>query len=240
VSPTAGLNCVGGAVFQAQKRADGGAFAGGSTNVTVTSKKGFCYPKRLSAKADEIGGAKLSLVYSALYDGTLSGTPLLPVPPLVFAVAQALTSAPAFNSRFYLGPVYNNAAIVGGVEDWDFDFGIEYKTKLLDGDLWPQVGSIVSRKPKLSLTALDAATANAIANSLFNAPLAGALNLYLRKASPGNARYADSLTDHIKLSIAAGAGNLESIDVQGQEDATFKITAEATGTIAVTIGSAIP
>jgi len=240
VTPTAGLNCTGGAVFQAQQRADGGTFAGGSTNVAITSKKGFCYPKRLSAKANEPGGAKLQLAYAALYDGTTSGVPALPVAPLVLAAGQALVSTPAFNARFYFGPVYLNAAAVGGVEDWDLDFGIEFKTKLLDGDLWPQVGSIISRKPKLSLTAVDGVTANAIAASLFNAPLAGALALYLRKGAAGGARVADATVGHLKLTIATGAANLESLDIQGQEDGTFKVSVEATGTIAVSTASAIP
>lgn len=239
VTPSAGLACSGGALFQLQKRADGATFAGGATNVTITSKKGFCYPKTLDVRQDRAGGARLTCEYVAQYDGTTTGTPAVPTDPMAIAANQALASTPAFNARFYLGPVYVNAVEVPGITGYSVDFGIEYRTLRADGDLWPQVGSIFSRKPKFFFTLVKADYAASI-GSLFNAAPAGAIAFYLRKGAPGGARVADATTGHIKITMATGAWNADSLDVQEQDDATLRVACEATGTIAVSTASAIP
>lgn len=238
VSPTAGLALTG-AAFQLQKRADGGAFAAAGTGLSIAATKGFVYPKTLSVAQDGQGGAKLTCEMVAHYDGTTSGSPALPTPALVFADTVTLVSTPAFNARYYLGPIYANAAQIPGVQDWQLDFGIEYKTKRLDGDLAPQIGSIFSRKPKFTFSVLKVNAQTTIA-SLFNNAIPGALAFYLRKGAPGGARVADATAEHAKLSMAAGAWNADSIEVQGENDATLKVTAEPTGTIAFSAASAIP
>lgn len=236
-SLTAGLATIASNLIQFQKRADGGVFASGSAHVVLTNKKGFLVPKRLTVSADK--PAELELEYWCLYDGSTTGTPATPVPPLTIATAQALTSTPAFNGQYYLGPIYANGSQMPSVKDWDIDFGLEYKTITLDGDQWPQVGSIISRKPKLSASFTDVAQANTV-GSVFNAATPGTLAFYLRKGVAGGTRSADSSSNAIKIAAATGAWNVQGIDADNQDDADVKLNAEVTGTLSQTLGTTIP
>lgn len=236
ISLTAGLQCAAGSnLVQFQTRADGGTFAGTSSHVVLTNKKLFAIPKRLSASQDR--PAELDLDLWLLYDGTL--TTNLPTPPLTIAVSQTLTSTPAFNGEYYAGPVYANAVQVPSIKDWEIDFGIEYKTLTLDGDLWPQTGSIISRKPKLSFTCTDPNVISTV-GSFWNAALPGALAFYLRQGSAGAARTADSGSGAIKISAATGAWDVQDASGDGQDDAMFKVSADITGTLSATLGTTIP
>lgn len=239
VSITAGLACPTGALLQYQKRSDGGTFAGGATNTLLTSKKGFLYPKSLSADQDDEKGCVLELEFAAQWDGSTSGTPALPVPPLVIAVNAALTGAADFNSRYYMGPVYANAVLQDGVAGWKIDFGIEYKTRRFNGDVWPQVGSIVKRTPRLSYRIMKTDLMSVV-GSLFNAAAPGAIALYARAGSSGAARVSDATAGHVKITAATSAWAAEEWEVEGEDDATVTVGVDVTGTLALSTASTIP
>ncbi|HWB13344.1 MAG TPA: hypothetical protein VG826_29230 [Pirellulales bacterium] len=238
LSPSAGLVCAAGTnLIQYQKRADGGTFASGSSHVVLTNKKGFLVPKRLSASQDR--PVELELDLWCLWDGSTSGTPAVAVPPLTIATASALTSTPAFESEYYMGPVYANSVQLPAVSNWEIDFGIDYQAKAFDGDLWPQTGTIISRKPKITVTSTDDSQAGTI-GSFFNAALPGTLALYCRIGVAGASRSSDASTVHAKFSVTTGAWNVSSLDGDGQDDAMLKADIEPTSTLAVSMASAIP
>lgn len=236
ISLTAGLECAAGSnLVQFQQRADGGTFSGGSTNVVLTNKKAFIYPKKLTVSQEK--AAELELEMMCLWDGSSTGTPALPVPPLQFASGQALTSTPNFTGRYYLGPVYVNSVQIPGITEMEIDFGIECQSKKADGDLYPQVCSIVSRKPKLTFKGetFDAAPAN-----MFNLALPGTAAFYLRAGAAGGARTSDASTAHIKISAATGAYSTDEVDASGQEDGTLSVPIDVTGVLTANLASAIP
>lgn len=236
ISLTGGLECsAGNNLVQFQKRADGGTFQTGSNHVVLTNKKAFVYPKKLSVSQEK--PAELELEMVCLFDGTSSGTPAVAVPPLVCATSTALTTTPAFNNRFYLGPVYVNSVQLPGVQDLDIDFGIEVQSKKSDGDVYPQICAIVARKPKL--TAKFQKLDN-VPSSLFNAALPGEAAFYLRQGAAGGARTSDASTAHIKISAATGAYSAEDMEAAGQEDASLTIPIDVTGTLSASLASTIP
>lgn len=238
VSPTAGLNCAtANSLIQFQKRLSGGAFAGTLSHVVITSKLGFLIPKKLTVSQDK--PADLELEFHALFDGTTAGVPAQPVPPLTISVSQTLTSSPAFNGRFYQGPVYANAAQMLGIESFEVDFGIEVERGPTDGDLWSRVISIKSRKPVLTAKCKDAAAANTV-SSFFNAALPGALAFYLRAGAAGAARVSDATAGHVKITAATGAWHTDDMDAQDDGDAETSIHADVTGTLAVSTAATIP
>jgi hypothetical protein len=237
VSLTAGLATIATSTIQSQKRADGGVFAGGSTNTIYTNKKGFLLPKRLTASVDR--PAELELEFWGLWDGSTTGSPALPIPPFVIATLQALVTSPAFNDEWFLGPVYANGVQIPGIKEFNVDFGLEYKTLIADGDLYPQVGSIVKRRPKKDTKTTDAAQAGTV-GSFFNAATPGTLAFYLRHGVAGAARSSDASTVHIKISAAAGAWDVSDVSGDGSDDVMTSINIDPTGTLAINMASAIP
>lgn len=230
VSASAGLGGITAAAFRRQRRADGGTFAGGSTNVTVTATKGFLYPDSISAEQDNPQGAVLEAIFAALYDGTNA--------PLVANTGQALSLTPTFTSKFYLGPVYVNGVQVDGVMSSRVQFGIDFQYGPMNGDVYPRVGSIVARRPVLSFTTKyvdQIATA-----ALFGAAPAGTVAFYYWKGVSGGTRVAVASTVHCKLSVASGEWDSEDVSVQEHDDGTATITITPTATLAAAVASAIP
>lgn len=239
ISISAGLACSGGGLFQFQKRADGGTFVGAGANVTLTSTKGFIWPSSITADQDDEKGVQLDLEYAAQWDGTSSGTPALPNPPLAIATAANLTGAAAFVARYFLGPVYLGASILDGVIGWKVDPGIEYRVKRFSGDVWAQTGSIYLRKPRLSFRVNKVDIAGTV-TSLFNASFGSPVNFYCRKGAAGGARVSDATSQHIKITAATGAWSAEDWQVEGEDDTTVTIGVDVTGTLAANLASTIP
>jgi len=154
-------------------------------------------------------------------------------------VLQSLVGAPTFTGRYYLGPIYLAAAPLASIVGFAIDFGITFSTMRADGDLWPQVGSIVKREPKIRFKIKKVDYANTV-GSLFNANPAAALNFYLRLFAAGGARIADSITSHIKIAAATSAWNADDFEVVDEQDATVTVQVNVTGTLAATLASAIP
>jgi hypothetical protein len=237
VSPSVGLACPTGGTVQFQKRVDGGAFAGTLSHVILTSTKGMLVPKTLSCDQDQDGGAELDLDYYAQYDGTLTANQ--PTVPLAIATSQTLVDTPTFLSKYFLGPIYLGAGLITAIVGWSLDFGLTYQTKRADGDLWPQVGSIVKRIPIFTFKILNTAYASTV-SSLFVANPGSALTFYLRQGTSGGARLADNAASHIKLATATSGWCVDKMAVSNQDDVTTTILVYPTAAVSVSIVSTVP
>lgn len=233
VSPSTGFSCTGGALFHYQQRASGGVFSGGSTNIILTSTKGFLLPQRLSA--NENGPADLTAQYLCLYDGTNI--------PFTIAASQSLSDAPspAFASMYFLGPLYVNAAQVEGIIGVNIDFGITASPRTPDGLVWPTHCPIVRRQPVIGVTFLKAEVLPSTLVSFIHAATAGIIACYFKRGLPGAVRVADaSITDsHLKITAASGTYQPAGIEVSGEDDTTVTINILPTAALGVGLAVAI-
>lgn len=233
VTITAGLNATNGATIRYQRRIDGGTFAGGATNYTLTSSKGFLYPTSITASQDDTEGAIVECSYVPLSSDGLAD------PVNETASVTFTTPVPAFNQVYHLGPVYHNAAEIEGVTRVTIDPGIQYRAFRGDGDVFATVGTIIRRSPTITVTTVNLDFTTTIA-AQFNAPLAGTLACYFWKATAGGSRVAAITAGHCKISAATGAFNADNFSVSDNGDGTFDINIMPTGTIAFSSASAIP
>jgi len=229
VSPTVGLSCTGNCIFQYQKRADQGVFAGAGTNTLATATKGFLLPTRLSASNG--GRASLGLNFHALFDGTNE--------PLVFSQNQNLTGTPTFTSAFYGQIVYVNGSVVDSLLSASIDFGLAVVPQYEDGVVFPTLMSIVARTPTISLTFASVRHTIHTLTTAFIAALGGAIGVYFFKGVASGKRVANATTSHCKISAATGSWGADDISVQGNDDATLTVTVRPTAALAVSVASAI-
>lgn len=226
-----GLSCTGGATFRLQQRTSGGTFSGGANNVTYSSTVGFAHPTRIEASQDDVNGAVMSCTYYPLWDG--STDPLVKNTGVTFSAI-----APAFTSKFYLGPVYINAVEMNGVRRVSVDTGIRFDAFKASGDVYCRRGSIVERLPVISFDVL--AAEETAYTSMFNAALAGTIAVYFRKGTDGGSRVVDATAQHTKISATTGAGSPDNISVQGTDDGLVRISVQTTSVLSATVASAIP
>lgn len=234
VSPTTGLSCTGGATFRYQKRSAQSTFASGSSHETLTSTVGYLYLDSLGASQDAADGAACSLMYVPLYDGSTD--------PLVHNTSQSLSAGtPAYVSQYYMGPIYANGSQVEGCVGWSVRNLLQFSTFRGDGDVYPRLGSIVSRTPQVSFTFRNVAGITSVIGGLFNAAAPGTLAFYLAKGAPGaTPRVSYASSAHVKLSMSAADWGADSIDVRESDDANITVTVYPTVAVAISAASAIP
>lgn len=228
-------------ILQMQQRADGGLFTGGSSNQVLTSLKGWCGIDEISASQDDAGGAMISLNYWCLSPDGI-------VDPVIWTVNQALTSSPAYNGFWYLGPLY--VGVIGGtptliksVQSISIRPGLEYVVKRGDGQPWAAVGSIVSRKPEIRITVADAGEVYAaLSSALFglNITSAIAINQYFQLGLHGGNRVALGTTGHYRITGTTGDSTVETISVQDNGDAGMDLIFRPTGSLAIAGPTTIP
>lgn len=233
VSPTLGLYCSGGSTLRFQKRTQGGTFATGGSHVTATSTLGFLKIDGIRASQDDQQGAVAACSYQALYDGTNA--------PLVAAnsVDFDAVNAPAFNSQFFMGPVYLGSSEIPGAVETMCDFGIGFRTVRSAGFVYPDDGSIASRNPTMIFRVLDMTQAYTL-SAMFGSAFGSAIKIYYRKGVSGGSRVADATTSHCKVTASTGDATIQEISVSGANDAILAVVVTLTGTIAVSVASAIP
>jgi hypothetical protein len=231
ISPTAGYNCTGVSKFQYQKRADMGVFSGAGANVLATLQLAFMFADTLAAAGDN--EARLALNIVPLWDGTND--------PVAFSASQNLSgTAPAFNSHFYLGPAYLNGSQLTGLLSTSISFGIGFSCVRADGDPYCRAGSIIARRPMFKFTFEHLDMVSATIGSFFHGSLGATMAAYFRKGSSGGVRVADASAVHCKVSCAAGTWGPDDVGVQEERDGAVSITVRPTGSIAVSVASAIP
>tara|TARA_Y100001963_G_scaffold99697_1_gene137242 strand:+ start:15953 stop:16813 length:861 start_codon:yes stop_codon:yes gene_type:complete len=233
VSATAGLAVAGASTFYFQRRDDGGTFKTGSSNHSYTSTNGFLRPTTITASQDDTDGAMLQSEFTPLWDGTTTE-------PLVHNASVDIDSeaTPAFNSRFFLGPVYHNAAQLDGITSITVDYGINYVAEAFNGDAYAKTGAIVTRQPVFTFVTKDWAVGAAL--DMFGRTVTSSLAIYLQKGLAGGTREPAASTVHCKIGCTAGYWRLDEASVQGTEDGQQTFSVRPTGTITTVTNSAIP
>lgn len=231
ISISAGLNCSSGATFRFQKRADGSTFTGGSNNVTLSSTQGFA--KINSISADQDRPASVEVEYKPTYDSSTL--------PLVVNTSVSFSATPAFVSVFYLGPVYVNSSQVEGVTSVRVDPGVMFDVFRGDGDLYAKIGSVVARRPSISITFRPMEYVSSGLGNVFLSAPAGAVACYFLKGAHGSsARVASGSSVHAKVGIPSGGWNPDDITVSGEADSQYTVTIHPTATITLSVTSAVP
>lgn len=234
VSPTVGLALTGaGATFRLQERSTlDGVWETGSTHETFTCSDGIIIPRRISASQDDQDGAAVESDLVVLYDGSTQ--------PIVHNTGVDFSGAPtpAFTSEFWLGPVYHNSNELSGVVSVSVDFGIQFAPRRVSGQYFPTKGAIVQRAPMLSFTILKVDAVQSL-DKFINA-VTSSFAIYLWKGVNAGSRVAVASTVHCKISASAGAFTHQNITANENDDGTVTIQVMPTGTIAVSVASAIP
>ncbi len=234
VSATTGVALTGAATFRLQERGTlAGVFEAGATaGETYTVAQGIILPMSLGANQDDTEGAVIESELVCESNGS--------VLPIVKNTNQDITvaTAPAWNSEFFMGPVYVNAAEVPGIISTRIDFGIEYSSKRTSGQVYSTLGAIVRRAPMISITTLKADHNTALA--MFLRALAGTVAVYFWKGADAGNRVAVLTAEHLKISAAAGSWGEDSISVNNLDDATTTISIMPTGSLSMSVASAIP
>ena len=235
VSPTTGLALTGaGATFRLQERESlAGVFGATNAGDTFTVAQGIVIPQSISAQQDDAEGAIIESELVCESNGS--------VLPIVKNTAVDISSGsltPAFVSQFFMGPVYVNGSEIPGIISTRVDFGIQYSSKRTSGQVYPTLGAIVQRSPMISITTLKADATTALA--MFLRALSGTIAVYFWKAADAGNRIAVATTSNLKISAAAGSWGEDSISVKSLDDATTTISIMPTGTLALSVASAIP
>lgn len=234
VSATVGLALTGaGATFRLQERSTlDGVFETSTTHETFTAARGLVIPTQLSSSQDDQTGAVLQSTLVVLYDSSTS--PIVHNTGVDFATAPT----PAFVGEFFQGPVYHNGSEIPGITSTRIDFGITFATKRTSGQVYPTLGAITQRAPVFNFTTLKADVTASL--DIFQRALSGTLACYFWKGADAGSRVAAATASHCKVSAATGVWNDESIQVSGNDDGTVNIAVMPTGTMAVSVASAIP
>lgn len=231
LSATAGLACTGGATFRRQARKESDTFLTGSNHVTYASTKGFLLPRTLSASQDSAEGVMLTCEYFSLSTNGIAE-------PETINTGVDFSSAPtpAFSSRFFMGPIKRASTMLSSILGWEYDFGINFQPKHFDGNIFAECGSIITREPKITFTAADA-NLNDSLSAFHN--VSGALLLFGRKGSSSSARVADATAEHLKVTVSAGEYCVDEDSVSGNDDGTVSFNVMPTGTVGLSVASAI-
>jgi len=239
---TAGSPATGAALLQFQKRTFGGSFEGsGTTTHTVgTSTRGIAIPRTLSCRSDDEQGAQMTIEYAPLSTDGLTD-------PVAFSNAAALTSSGLFNGMFYLGPV--KIGLIGsslvqfpGLIGLDINFGIDFRSPRADGATFAINGSTHAVVPEIRATFFDPqAKTNLLARPWARAfsGSGSAWNFYLQQGEHGGGRVAAGSAAHIVITALTGEESVDSIDVQGIDDATTQVVIRPTAGITASTNQVI-
>ena len=232
LSPTIGLSCTA-ATFRRQLRSCGSTFDAGNTHYTYGCQYGGQWiPRSISASQDDEGGVELTTEFHPISDNGLN----LPVAPTDNATISGVT--PAFVSKFFMGPVYINAAAVTGISRWSLDFGIKVSKKRFGGIIYPTCVTIDEQRPIITITAAKVNVDGVV--DQFMRVLAGTIALYGRKHATSTSRVSDVTASHLKLSSTAGAWQVDEDSFSDTEDGMKTFNILPTAAMAASVASAIP
>lgn len=232
VSPLAGYPCYSGnSIFYFQQRSDGASFLGSGNHSTATCAKGFLSPISISAQQDSPAVAEFG--FWPLYDGSNE--------PVIFADDANLSGTPAWNSTYYLGPAYIDDAgtpfqlptLIG----MEVQFGIAFRPRRADGDVWARNGYIYQVPTQVTLTfenvgMLDSGAAKGDLPTAFGAFFGtgatnpGAMSLFLKRGSTTGAGQREVYTDadHCRIRIFNGEWTPDTVSVEEENDTTISVS----------------
>jgi hypothetical protein len=237
VSITAGLYCTQGSQLVYRRRVEGGGFSSGNDHIVQTVESGFLHCTEFGAEAESQSPVEAALEFIALSsDGG---------DPFAISFGQAIpaaNTAPAYNSAYYMGPVYFNAGQLTGVIRSRVRPGIGFAARYADGGAFPRAAcaSIAIRQPAIEIDFLNVDVLNSTVATFLSA-YSNTLAVYYQKAAVSNdARVAAGSASHIKVTSTAGAWGSDEIAVRNNEDGTATIVVMPTGTLALSTASTIP
>jgi hypothetical protein len=227
LSIQSGLNVAAGTLtIPWNRRANGGTFAGGANNFTLTGANGLAVINSIGAsQGDEGAVAEIELCFLST-DGLTS--------PIAANVNQTLASQ-AYNAAYAMGPFYLNGSQLSQVVSVKVNTGIKLTLKRYDGSVYPTIAFIETRDPTIDIT-FENADAISAQGPLFSAMTSAAV--YFRKKSDGGTFVADATAVHAKLSFATGLTEIQGIDGDGNSNgsATLRLVGKqlsATSTVAI-------
>lgn len=229
ISATAGLFVSAGTLtIPFNRRANGGTFAGGSTNFTLTGANGMAILQSLgAAQSDEGAVASIELCFLSTDGLTI---------PVAANVNQAL-AAEAYDASHAFGPAYLNGVKLTQVVSTRVNTGVALTVKRYDGSVYPTIAFIQTRNPSIEITFENFDAINTY-GPLFAAPTACAV--YYRQKSPGGTFATDITATHVKASFGAGGMSaVQSAEASGNANGTATLHVVGTA-LALTAASTIP
>lgn len=222
-------------VFRLQERADGGAFLTGATHPTYRTQNGFAYINSITASQDSPDGAIVELTFLPLWNGT---------DPIIESVpSEDLASAPspAFNTCHMFYAPKMNGSFIPGVIDITCNAGLTYQAAPALAGAFDTLGSITAREPTFTFRALKIDEFNSFIST--GGLVGSTFEMLLQKSDPantnGDGRVALATAEHIKISCTAGDVDIQSISVEGTQDAVAEVTIMVEGTLSVSTSSVI-
>lgn len=183
-------------ILYLQKLGDLGIRAAGATHLKLTVARGLLVPRTLSARR---GGVPATIEYALtpVWNGT--------VDPIVAAVSQALAGTPGMDQAYTVGPVRINSGSVAidNTQDITVDFGIQVSVGRKDGEVFARDAAIMSRRPTIRVTSLDAEILSTFGPS---GAKQGATDseVWLQKIDRLGTRVAAATAEHIKFAVDDG------------------------------------
>jgi hypothetical protein len=230
VSITAGLVCPTGALFRGRRRADSGTHSGSNDHMVAASAKGFFCITSLNCRQGVAAEARCE--YWSLYDGETK-----PFTLSVAANASGVT-APAVNSKYYLGPVKINGTALTDVQSVEVTPGLDVRWIKGDGDVFPRNCAIYLRRPTFKINFSTPQNLNTLA-ALYLVEKTN-VDVFLRKGTTGDAgRVADGTAEHIRIRSSSAAAKPDDLTGQGNDDYTSGVTILPNGTISTSLTEAI-
>lgn len=227
---TLGYDAESGATLQYQQRENRSAFTTGSTHMTATSPKGFLWIDTITARTGV--PVRVAATYQGLWTGDLA------TPPLLYQTGQALTNAPAHTAFYFQGDVRLNSAAFTGVEDITITSGINVRTIMDDGAVYPIECFIDSVTSVVSMTVKQGSTLASL--GLYGLAMAGALDVYFWKGLPGKQRTDKTAPEHVQVTIPTGAVFGDGAAVQDVGDNRTRFMFRATDILTQAFDVPIP
>lgn len=165
----------------------------GSAHQKLAIATGIVVPRRLSCSHGQV--ARLTLEVIGI---NAAGT----TNPVVITESSALPSVvtPVLHT---LGPVKVNGAEVLGIQSVEIDFGISVAVHAGSGAVYPQACFVTEIKPRIAITADDAAVLATLTAAGLAQTATDSL-IYFRKLGTNAARVLDATAEHISVTIDDG------------------------------------
>jgi len=230
VSITAGLKCPTGALFRGRRRDDSGTFSGSNDHMVAASALGFFCITSLNCRQGVAAEARCE--YWSLYDGTNK--------PFTLSVAGAASgaTAPAVNTKYYLGPVKINGTSLTDVQSVEINPGLDVRWIKGDGDVFPRNVAIYLRRPTIQINFTTPQNLNTL-GALYLVEKTN-VDVFLRKGATGDAgRVVDTDANHIRIRASSAAAKPGDLAGQGNDDYASSVMILPNGTISSALTEAI-
>lgn len=172
---------------------DGENFYAGAKHVKVTINKGILIPRTVSGSQGEI--AQMTFEIIPTWDLTND--------PLVIEKNQTYAVTPAADEQYTVGPLEIESLFIDTVESHTVNFGIQEKTKITGGNIFPTFTGHNSAQAMNQHVTNDADYQADYDQS--GAAISDPFNFWFRKkAADGAGNVADATEEHIQFTVNKG------------------------------------